>query len=115
MNGIKRQYMYMYVDEKKDEWSLSQQEEKEGISLGRQPQKNWRTMKKRRERRTATSRIGQPWKTVALNWRAPFLDAYCAPPRAAQDKEGGEEGFAIVIAGGPRGVLHPSACRDSPP
>lgn len=35
-------------------------------------------------RRTATSRIGQPWKTVALNWRAPFLDAYCAPPRAAR-------------------------------
>jgi len=34
-------------------------------------------------RRTATSRVGQPWKTVALNWHAPFLDAYCAPPRVA--------------------------------
>lgn len=35
-----------------------------------------------RKRLTATSWVGEPWKTVALNWSAPFLDAYCAPPRA---------------------------------
>lgn len=92
-----------YIGEKRIRWmAFIAAGRKGGEGLGRQPRKNRRTTKKRWERRTATSRIGQPWKTVALNWRAPFLDTYCAPPRAARNDRG-EEGSAIEIAGGPRG------------